>query len=197
MSCNRRAGYDVQEATPPLAPMLRLLNCGTSTASQGSPACDPTVPTKGDGHGLVDCRDRRARSAWPKSGPAVTVAEAAVKSPAGSRPLLKRQESPLPRREDDAPVFCSSNGSRGTGATRISHPAALTPRRSRRHLWQARQVSLRLRHNDRVKKGTPPYLNSYPSPPPLSLSLLLQGPGKGMLWKGSFSAKEAGPEPSY
>jgi hypothetical protein len=29
------------------------------------------------------------------------------------------------------------------------------------------------------------------------LSLLLQGPGKGILRKGSFSAKEAGPEPSY
>jgi hypothetical protein len=28
-------------------------------------------------------------------------------------------------------------------------------------------------------------------------SLLLQGPGKGILRKGSFSAKEAGPEPSY
>jgi hypothetical protein len=51
-----------------------------------------------------------------KGGPAVIAAtrraEAAVKSPAGLRPLLKRQESPLPRREDDAPVFRSSNGSR-------------------------------------------------------------------------------------
>jgi hypothetical protein len=28
-------------------------------------------------------------------------------------------------------------------------------------------------------------------------SLLLQGPGKGILRKGSFSAKEAGPEPYY
>jgi hypothetical protein len=26
---------------------------------------------------------------------------------------------------------------------------------------------------------------------------LLQGPGKGILRKGSFSAKEAGPEPPY
>jgi hypothetical protein len=30
-----------------------------------------------------------------------------------------------------------------------------------------------------------------------SFSLLLQGPGKGILRKGSFSTKEAGPEPSY
>jgi hypothetical protein len=34
-----------------------------------------------------------------------------VKSSAGSRPLLEQQESPLPRREDDTPVFRSLNGS--------------------------------------------------------------------------------------
>jgi hypothetical protein len=33
MSCNRRAGYDVQETAPPLAPMPRLLDCGTSAAT--------------------------------------------------------------------------------------------------------------------------------------------------------------------
>jgi hypothetical protein len=53
MSCNRRAGCDVREVTPPLAPMLRLLDCGTSTATRGSPVQDPTVPAKGDGHGPV------------------------------------------------------------------------------------------------------------------------------------------------
>jgi hypothetical protein len=68
MSCNRRAGYDVQEATPPLVPMLRLLDYGTSTVSQGSPACDPIVPTKGGGHGLVDCRDRCGGRHGPKVG---------------------------------------------------------------------------------------------------------------------------------
>jgi hypothetical protein len=46
-----------------------------------------------------------------KSGPAV-MAEAAFKSPSGSRPLLKRQGSPLPRRDDDTPVFRSSNDPR-------------------------------------------------------------------------------------
>jgi hypothetical protein len=30
-----------------------------------------------------------------------------------------------------------------------------------------------------------------------SFSLLPQGPGKGILRKGSFSAKETGPEPPY
>jgi hypothetical protein len=45
-------------------------------------------------------------------------AKAAVKSPAGSRPLLKRRESPLPRREDDSPVPRSSNGSHAQRAPR-------------------------------------------------------------------------------
>jgi hypothetical protein len=49
MSCNRRAGYDVQEATLPLAPMLCILGCGTSTVTRGSSAHDPIVPIKGTG----------------------------------------------------------------------------------------------------------------------------------------------------
>jgi hypothetical protein len=83
-----------------------------------------------------------------------------------------------------------------TGTTRIARPVTLTPRQSRQHLWQARRASLRLRHNDRVKKGVPLYLKFISFPSSSSLSLLPQGPGKGTLWKGSFPAKEAGPEPS-
>jgi hypothetical protein len=73
MSCNRRAGYDVREVTPPLAPMLRLLDCGTSTATRGSPAHDPTVPVKGDGHGSVS-RGVGTTVGMVKSGPTVTAA---------------------------------------------------------------------------------------------------------------------------
>jgi hypothetical protein len=85
---------------------------------------------------------------------------------------------------------------RTTAAPRTTRPVALTLRQDRRHLWQAKQATLHLCHNDRVKKGAPRRSNSYPffSSP---FSLLLQGPGKGILRKGSFSAKEAGPEPSY
>jgi hypothetical protein len=85
---------------------------------------------------------------------------------------------------------------RTTAAPRTTRPVALTLRQGRRHLWQAKQATLHLRHNDRVKKGAPRRSISYPflSSP---FSLLLQGPGKGILRKGSFSAKEAGPEPSY
>jgi hypothetical protein len=80
---------------------------------------------------------------------------------------------------------------RATAAPRIACPVALTPRQGKRHPWQATRVSFHLGHDDRVKKGVPRYLNPYPFPFPLSL--LPQGPGKGIFRKGSFSAKETGP----
>jgi hypothetical protein len=52
-SCNRHASCYVQETAPPLAPLPRLLDCGTSTATRGNPAHDPTVPTRHIGHGPV------------------------------------------------------------------------------------------------------------------------------------------------
>jgi hypothetical protein len=58
-SCNRRAGCYVQATAPPLAPILRLLDCGTSTATRGNPAYDPTVPARRVGHGPVS-RGRRS-----------------------------------------------------------------------------------------------------------------------------------------
>jgi hypothetical protein len=45
-SCNRRASYYVQETAPPLAPVPCLLDYGTSAATRGDPAHDPTVPTE-------------------------------------------------------------------------------------------------------------------------------------------------------
>jgi hypothetical protein len=44
---------------------------------------------------------------------------------------------------------------RTTAAPRTTRPVALTLRQDRRHLWQAKQATLHLRHNDRVKKGGP------------------------------------------
>jgi hypothetical protein len=58
-SCNRRAGYYVQETAPPLAPMPRLLDCGTSSETRGSPAHDPTVPIEHNDHGSVSRGRRR------------------------------------------------------------------------------------------------------------------------------------------
>jgi hypothetical protein len=57
---------------------------------------------------------------------------------------------------------------RATTAPRTTRPVALTPRQGRRHLWQAKQATLHLRHNDRVKKGAPRRSILYPFP--LSLS---------------------------
>jgi hypothetical protein len=114
-SCNRRSGYYVRETAPPLAPVPRLLDCGTGAATRGNPAHGPTVPTEHIGHESVSRgrrRDGRYGQKWAGSNGGGRRAKAAVKSSAGSRPLLGQRESPLPRREDDAPVFRSSNGSR-------------------------------------------------------------------------------------
>jgi hypothetical protein len=114
-SCNRRTGYYVRKTAPPIMPMSRLLDCGTGAATRGNPARGPTVPTKHIGHRSVSSerrRDGRYGQKWAGSNGGGRRAEAAVKSSAGSRPLLEQQGSPLPRREDDAPVFRPSNGSR-------------------------------------------------------------------------------------
>jgi hypothetical protein len=85
MSCNRRAGRYVQETAPPLAPLPRLLDYGTSTATRGNPAHDPTVPTRHVGHGPVSRgrrRDGRCGQKWADSNGGGRRAKAAVKSSA-------------------------------------------------------------------------------------------------------------------
>jgi hypothetical protein len=123
-SCNQRAGYYVRETAPPLALVPRLLDCETGATTQGDPAHGPTMPTEHIGHGLVSRgrrRDGRYGQKWADSNGGSRRAEAAIKSTAGSRPLLEQQESPLPRREDDAPVFRSSNGSRTHNGCLANH----------------------------------------------------------------------------
>jgi hypothetical protein len=123
-SCNRRAGYYVRETAPPLAPVPRLLDCGTGAATRGDPAHDPTVPTEHIGHGSVSrgrrC-DGRYCQKWAGSNGGGRRAKTAVKSSSSSRPLLGQRENPLPRREDDAPVFRSSNGSRTHNGCPANH----------------------------------------------------------------------------
>jgi hypothetical protein len=79
---------------------------------------------------------------------------------------------------------------RTTAAPRTTRPVALTLRQDRRHLWQAKQVTLHLRHNDRVKKGAPRRSISYPFPLPLSLAT---GTGKGDTPKGILLREGSGP----
>jgi hypothetical protein len=123
-SCNRRAGYYVRDTAPPLALVPRLLDCGTGAATRGDPAHGPTVPTEHIGHWSVSRGRRRGGrygQKWADSNGGSRRAEAAIKSTAGSRPLPEQQESPLPRREDDAPVFRSSNGSRTHNGCPANH----------------------------------------------------------------------------
>jgi hypothetical protein len=82
------------------------------------------VPTEHIGHGSIRRgrrSDGRYGQKWAGSNGGSRRAEAAVKSSAGSHPLLGRRESPLPRREDDAPVFRSSNGSRTHNGCPANH----------------------------------------------------------------------------
>jgi hypothetical protein len=67
---------------------------------------------------------------------------------------------------------------RATAALRTTCPVALTPRWDKRRLWRGKQATLRLCHNDRVKKR---YATSFDfvSFSFSSFSLLQQGPGKG------------------
>ena len=48
-----------KETAPPLVPMPRLLDCGTSTVTRGSPARDPKVPIEYNDHGSVSRGERR------------------------------------------------------------------------------------------------------------------------------------------
>jgi hypothetical protein len=120
-----------KETAPPLAPMPRLLDCRTSAATRGNPAHDPTVPIECNDHGSVSRGDRRdGRYGQKRIGCNCSNrrAEAAVQSPTGSHPLLKRQRSPLPRHKDDAPCSVPRTArARATYAPRIARPVALTP----------------------------------------------------------------------
>jgi hypothetical protein len=74
-------------------------------------------------------------------------------------------------------------------APRIARPIALTPWQGKRHLRQEKRAPFCLRHDDRVKKCAPHYLNSCPFSFPLSLSLLPQGLGKGVFRKRTLPSE--------
>ena len=80
-SCNRRAGCCVRATAPPPAPLPRLHNCGTNTATRGDPAHDPAVPAWRDGQ----CGQKWAGSngGGRRAGAAVT-SSAKLTSPRGT-----------------------------------------------------------------------------------------------------------------
>jgi hypothetical protein len=115
-----------KETAPPLASMSCLLDYRTSATTRGSPARDPTMPIECNDHGSIsrgERQDGRYDQRWTGSNCSSRRAEAAIQSPTGSHPLLKRQGSPLPRSKDDAPVFRSSNGSRTRNRRRANRPS--------------------------------------------------------------------------
>jgi hypothetical protein len=73
-----------------------------------------------------------------------------------------------------------------TTALRTTRPVALTLRQGRRHLWQAKQATLHLHHNDHVKKGVPRRSISYP----FLFPFLSLATGTG---KGGYSERDPSP----
>jgi hypothetical protein len=116
-SCNRRAGCYVRATAPPLAPLPRLLDCGTSIATRGNPAYDPVVPARHDGQ----YGQKNGTTVMAMAGGQ----EQRSRCQPSLRPIQGQRENPLSRCEDDAPVFRSSNGSR----TRNDRLANHSPRR--------------------------------------------------------------------
>jgi hypothetical protein len=116
-----------------------------------------------------------------------------------SRPIRGQRESPLSRREDNAPMIRPSNGSR----TRNGCPANYSPCRINS---AAGQVALLAgATGDASPSPKQPHQKRYAAsfsfvsffPFFLCLYLLQQGPGKGIPRKGSFPVKEPGSEPPY
>jgi hypothetical protein len=182
-SRNRRASCYMRAAAPPLAPLPRLLDCGTSTTTRGNPACDPTVPTRRIDHGPVSRgrrRDGQCGQKWAGSNGGGRRAEAAVHVVGQAHVPSRDSKGTLSHgvktaRPGSVPRTARA---RAIAAPRTTRPVALTLRRDRRHLWQEKRATLRLRHNDRVKKR---YATSFDfiSFSFSSFSLLQQGPRKG------------------
>jgi hypothetical protein len=162
-SCNRHAGYYVRETAPPLAPVPRLLDCGTDTA----PPCTSVTGQSAAGEGATVDTTR--------NGPAVMAVAG------GRKQQSSRQQAHAPSRDSERTLSHGVNTTRPcsvprtarartTAAPRTTRPVALTLRQDRRDLWQAKQVTLHLRHDDRVKKGAPHHSILYSFPLHLSLS---------------------------
>jgi hypothetical protein len=97
-------------------------HCHASLTAEPVPRLEATLRT-------TQQRQPGAMVNTAKNGPAVMAVaggqEQRSRRQPSLRPIRGQQENPLPRREDNAPVFRSSNGSR----TRNGRPANHSPRR--------------------------------------------------------------------
>jgi hypothetical protein len=107
------------------------------------------------------------------------------KGPGETRSTLRPNPPRDSKLKSETPVPRTARA-RTTAAPRTTRPIALTLRRDRRHLWQAKQATLHLRPDDRVKKGVPRHSISYPFPLPLSLSCYRD-------WERGYSERDPSP----
>jgi hypothetical protein len=111
-----------------MQPACRLLRVNNCTATHATTAPPRLWSQYRDSRQPCSTSQAR-RSNAVKNGPAVMVVTGGQRQRSrcqpSSRPIQGQRGSPLPRREDDAPVIRSSNGTR----TRNGRPANFSPRR--------------------------------------------------------------------
>jgi hypothetical protein len=123
-SCNRRAVITCEKlhrhlrqyrASSTAEPVPRL-EATLRTAQQCQPSTSVTGQSAAGEGAMVDT----ARNGPTAMAVAGSRKQRSSRQPS-SRPLLGQRENPLPRREDDAPVFHSSNGSRTCNGCPANH----------------------------------------------------------------------------
>jgi hypothetical protein len=135
-SCNRRADCYVRATAPPsrhyrassTAEPVPQLEATLRVTQQCQPGASVMGQSAAGEGAMVDAA---------KNGPAVMAVAGGQKQRScrqpSSRPLMGQRENPLPRREDGAPVFRSSNGSRTCNGCPVNH----SPRRINSAVGQA------------------------------------------------------------
>jgi hypothetical protein len=198
-SCNRRAGYYVRETTTPLAPVPRLLDCGTVPRLEATlrmaQQCQPSTSVTGQsaaGKGATVDTTRNGLIVMATAG--------------GRKQRSSRLQAHVPSWDSERALShgvkttrpCSvprAARARTTAAPPTTRPVALTLRQDRRHLWQAKQATLHLRHDDRIKKVR--HVVRFRI---LFLFLFLSlatGTGKGDTPKGILLREGSGPRAPY
>jgi hypothetical protein len=154
-----------KETAPTLAPMPRLLDCGTSVATRGSHAHDPTVPIKCNDHGSVSRRDRhggRYGQKWAGSNCSSRRAEAAVKSSVHTHQSYPIQPNPrMDLNPPPTPTWSPSARKNLNRSCPSQSTVAIAPT-SRRHL----RAPPGFRCQSRLPRRLMPLCNpAHPSPP--------------------------------